>query len=84
MVKHTPETLIEWTKQPLFWNPQVRTSDNMMLVLGLNKIASAEEITQYESVEKKYLRIGDMKQNTQRERERTKNISIIKNATVTM
>ena len=26
-----PETLIEWTRQPLFWNPQVRTSDGTML-----------------------------------------------------
>ena len=39
-------------------------------MLGMTKAASAEEITQYESVEKKYLRMGDMKQNTQRERER--------------
>ena len=39
-------------------------------VLGVDKAASAEEITQYESVVKKNLRIGDMKQNTQRERER--------------
>ena len=31
LVKHTPETLIEWARQPLFWNPQVRTSDDMML-----------------------------------------------------
>ena len=43
--------------------------------------ASVEEITQYESVEKKYLRMGDMKQNTHRERERerergTKNVYI--------
>ena len=31
LIKHTLETLIEWTRQPLFWNPQVRTSDDMML-----------------------------------------------------
>ena len=31
LVKHTPETLTEWTRQPLFWNPHVRTNDDMML-----------------------------------------------------
>ena len=32
LVKHTSETLrIEWTRQPLFWNPRVRTSDNVMI-----------------------------------------------------
>ena len=30
-------------------------------LLGMNKAVNAEEITQYETVEKKYLRIGDMK-----------------------
>ena len=39
-------------------------------LLGVDKTASAEEITQSESVERKNLRMGDMKQNTQRERER--------------
>ena len=52
-----------------------------MLVLGMEEAASAEEITQLESVERKNLRMGDMKQNTHREREGergTKNSSIIK------
>ena len=31
LFKHTPETRIEWTRLPLFWNPQVRISDDMML-----------------------------------------------------
>ena len=31
LVKHTPETLVEWARQPLFWNPQVRSSGDMML-----------------------------------------------------
>ena len=39
-------------------------------MLEVQKAASAEEITQYGSVEKKNLRMRDMKQNTHRERER--------------
>ena len=46
LVKHTPEALIEYTRQPLFWNPRVRTSDNMMIGklkgLGWEKFAQTK------------------------------------------
>ena len=31
LVIHTLEKLIKWTRQPLFWNTQMRTRDDMML-----------------------------------------------------
>ena len=55
-------------------------------MLGMTKATSAEEITQYESVVRKSLCIGDMKKNTHRERERESHKEVspfIKNGTVT-
>ena len=38
--------------------------------MGWNKASSAKEITQYEYVERKNLRMRDTRQNTHREKER--------------
>ena len=49
----------------------------------MEEAARAEEITQYESIERKNLRMRDMRQNTCREKERHKEVSLLANATVT-
>ena len=33
LVRHNPETLTEWTQHPLFWNPQVRATNEINLAL---------------------------------------------------